>query len=118
MEETTSIAKKRTNLSFIGEPLVFLLIFRYSCRKRSPIPCVISYEKMINGLLPAMAGATLVIGFDGSWADWTKMGEVPLTELAQKKALDMLKKDEENPVDASLDAEAAKILAAAREELL
>lgn len=46
------------------------------------------------------------------------MGEVPLTELAQKKALDMLKKDEENPVDASLDAEAAKILAAAREELL
>ena len=27
MEETTSIAKKRTNLSFIGEPLVFLLIF-------------------------------------------------------------------------------------------
>lgn len=76
------------------------------------------YEKMINGLLPAMAGATLVTGFDGSWADWTKMGEVPLTELAQKKALDMLKKDEENPVDASLDAEAAKILAAAREELL
>ena len=150
------------------------------------------YEKMINGLLPAMAGATLVtgfgstasvmccslaqlvmdddilgmiyraqracevdedslgfdaidevindgeiflgtehtvmhsrseiwlpnVGFDGSWADWTKMGEVPLTELAQKKALDMLKKEAENPADDSLDAEAAKILEAARKELL
>lgn len=150
------------------------------------------YEKMINGLLPAMAGATMVtgfgstasvmccslaqlvmdddilgmiyraqracevdedslgldaidevindgeiflgtehtvmhsrseiwlpnVGFDGSWADWTKMGETPLTELAQKKALEMLKKEDEDPADASLDGEAEKILAAARKELL
>ena len=150
------------------------------------------YEKMINGLLPAMAGATLItgfgsfasvmccslsqlaidddilgmiyrakracdvdedslgldaidevitdgeiflgtehtvmharseiwlpnVGFDGSWADWTKMGEVPLTQLAQKKAEAMLAKDKENPVDDSLDAEAQKILEAARKELL
>ena len=150
------------------------------------------YEKMINGLLPAMAGATMVtgfgstasvmccslaqlvmdddilgmiyraqracqvdedslgldaidevindgeiflgtehtvmhsrseiwlpnVGFDGSWADWTKMGETPLTELAQTKALEMLKKEEENPADTSLDGEAEKILAAARKELL
>lgn len=150
------------------------------------------YEKMINGLLPAMAGATMVtgfgstasvmccslaqlvmdddilgmiyrskracevdedslgldaidevindgeiflgtehtvmhsrseiwlpnVGFDGSWADWTKMGETPLTELAQKKALEMLEKEKENPADDSLDGEAEKILAAARKELL
>ena len=58
------------------------------------------------------------VGFDGSWADWTKMGEVPLTQLAQKKAEAMLEKDKENPVDDSLDAEAQKILEAARKELL
>lgn len=46
------------------------------------------------------------------------MGEVPLTQLAQKKAEAMLEKDKENPVDDSLDAEAQKILEAARKELL
>lgn len=150
------------------------------------------YEKMLNGLLPAMAGATLItgfgstasvmccslaqlildddilgmiyrakrsceidedslgfdaiddvinngeiflgtdhtvshcrseiwlpnIGFDASWAEWTNMGETPLTELAQKKALELIKKDAEEPVDDSLDKEAANILDMARKELL
>ena len=150
------------------------------------------YEKMINGLLPAMAGATVItdfgsfasvmccslaplaidddildmifraqraceidedspglntidkvvndgkiflgtehtvmhsrseiwlpnVGFDGSWADWTKMGEVPLTELAQRRAEEVLKKEEAIPVDTSLDAETQKNLDAARKELL
>lgn len=150
------------------------------------------YEKMMNGLLPAMAGATLItgfgstasvmccslsqlvmdddilgmiyraqrgndvnedtlgfdaldevindgeiflgtehtlehsrseiwlsnIGFDGSWADWTKMGERPLSERAQERAMAMLAIEDANPTDDSLDAQAEAILKAAREELL
>lgn len=166
-------------------------VFGITCSSCAPDEQT-GYEKMINGLLPAMAGATVItdfgsfasvmccslaplaidddildmifraqraceidedspglntidkvvndgkiflgtehtvmhsrseiwlpnVGFDGSWADWTKMGEVPLTELAQRRAEEVLKKEEAIPVDTSLDAETQKNLDAARKELL
>lgn len=46
------------------------------------------------------------------------MGEVLLTELAQRRAEEVLKKEEAIPVDTSLDAETQKNLDAARKELL
>lgn len=58
------------------------------------------------------------IGFDSVWADWIKYGEIPLNERAADRALELIKKDELLPERPELEAEAAKIMAAAEKELL
>lgn len=58
------------------------------------------------------------IGFASVWADWLKQGEVPLTEKAQLRAQELLKKDAETPINTDLDAEVEKILLAAKKELI
>lgn len=58
------------------------------------------------------------IGFDSVWADWIKCGEIPLTERAADRALELIQNDEIPETKPEITAEVEKILAAAEKELL
>ncbi len=58
------------------------------------------------------------IGFDSTWADWIGMGEVPLNRRAEERALELLAKDEIIAPSAEIERETAKLLEAAKKELL
>ncbi len=58
------------------------------------------------------------IGFDSVWADWIKCGEIPLTERAADRALELIQNDEVPETKPEITAEVEKILAAAERELL
>lgn len=58
------------------------------------------------------------IGFDSVWADWIKYGEIPLTERAAQRALELIQQDEVPETKPEIVAEVTKLMAAAEKELL
>ena len=58
------------------------------------------------------------IGFDSVWAEWISTGEVPLTERAQERAVELLAKDEVIPVRPEIRTEVDRLMESARRELL
>lgn len=58
------------------------------------------------------------IGFDSVWADWIKCGEIPLTERAAQRALDLIQQDKVPETKPEIMTEVTKLMDAAKKELL
>ena len=58
------------------------------------------------------------IGFDSVWADWLLTGEVPLTQRAEERALELLAKDVVPETDPAITAQVEELVKRAEAELL
>ncbi|MGI5867794.1 MAG: hypothetical protein ACOX70_09690, partial [Syntrophaceticus schinkii] len=60
------------------------------------------------------------LGFDSVWSDWVKKGKKDIQAVARERAIELLKKDEQElePLPADLDKEITKIIDQATAELV